>query len=148
MKKKYLITFALLLIIPLTVLAATPKVLTVSAERSGSIINYSGTTEDGVYAVMCKLYNSSDEEIDMLSSSVNNNEFTGSFTNISDETYSVACARYEGGEVKKVEVVEKANVDKTSDNPQTYDPGIITSIIILIISIVVIVGTIIYLKKK
>ena len=106
MKKSYLIIFALLLVIPFSVFAeTTPKVLTVTAENSSSTINYTGTTEDGVYAVMCKLFNSSDEEIDMLSSSVDNNTFSGTFANVSEGTYNVGCARYEGGDVKRVEVI-------------------------------------------
>lgn len=163
MKKNYLIIFTLLLLIPFSVFAATPKVLTVTAENSGSDINYSGTTEDGVSAVMCKLYDSNDEELDSLSSSVDNNSFSGSFTDLEDGTYSVGCARYEGGEIIKSRVVVGDNSDSSSDdtsvdldnnkknntnNPKTYDEGIRNSLIIFVICAAGVLGSIIYLKRQ
>jgi len=149
MKKNYLIIFTILLIIPFSVFAAeTPIVLTVTADVSGSTINYTGTTEDDVHAVMCKLFNSSDEEIDMLSSSVDNNSFSGSFTNVSDGTYNVLCARYEGGEVKSVEVVVGATTNNTSTSPKTYDAGIRIYLLMLIISIIGVAISLLHLKKR
>lgn len=151
MKKIYITFLTLLLIIPFSVFASTtPKVLTITAKNIDSEINYTGTTEDGVHAVMCKLFNSDEEEIDMLSSSVDDNSFSGKFTNVSEGKYIVACARYEGGEVKKVDVVVKevSSTNDNSKNPKTYDAGIAGSIAILVISLTGIVGSTIYLKKK
>lgn len=148
--KKISLFIVSMLLIPVSILAATtPKIVTLTAENSGSTVNYSGTTEEGSHAVMCKLYNSDNEEVDLLSSPVDNESFKGSFTNVSNGTYNVACANYEGGEVKKVEVIV-GNVDTESitNNPNTYDAGIRNAIILSIISIVGIVCICIYLKKK
>lgn len=160
MKTRYLFITALLLIIPLGVLAADPNVLTVTAENSGSTVNYSGTTEDDVHAVMCKLYDANDEEIDMLSSEVNNNAFTGSFTDIANGDYTVGCARYEGGDVITADVSvatstdndtnkdsNKAKDNKASSNPITSD-NIALFIIILVVCIVGITGSVMYIKKR
>lgn len=167
MKKRYLLILTLLLTIPfLTYAASDPRILDLTADTTESKINYTGEVEDGMYAVMCKLYNSDNEELDMLSSQVDNKKFSGSFTNLSNGKYSVVCARYEVGEVKKVDVTlgETANLDTNSDtkettsntsntsntekNPKTYDVGIKTNIIILIMSIVGIIGSTIYLTKR
>ncbi len=163
MKKNYLIIFTLLLFIPFSVLAATPKVLTVTAENSGSDINYSGTTEDGISAVMCKLYDANDVDLDSLSSSVSDNAFSGSFTDLEDGTYSVGCARYEGGEITKATVVvgdgsstvsDDTNVASdnskktTANNPKTYDEGIRNSLILFVICAAGVIGSIIYLKRR
>lgn len=164
MKKKYLVIIALLLILPFGVYASDdPAVLEVNAERDGSTINFNGTTEDDVHAVMCKLFNSSNEEVDMFSTSVEENTFSGSFTNVEDGDYNVLCARYEGGVVRSAQVVDGAtNGNGTDDNstgtgttnntnnqvnPKTYDAGITGSIIMLIVCIVGMVGSIIFIKK-
>ena len=105
MKKLKLFILTLLLILPFSVLAISyPKVLTLTAEVDGNKINYSGTIETGSHAVMCKLYNSQDEEIDKLSVAVNNFEFEGMFTTTTTGNYKVACANYEGGEIKTTNV--------------------------------------------
>ena len=161
MKKASLFIVSILLIIPFSVLAADPKVLTVTAENSGSSISYTGTTEDGVDAVMCKLYSSNDEEADKLSSSVVNNSFEGGFSDVANGTYTVACAKYEGGEVVSAEVtVENSTTSNdestttgsdsktTTSNPKTYDAGITNSIILFAICLAGAIGSAIYLKKK
>ena len=168
MKKILVFIFTLLLFIPITVKAATdPVVLTVVTSSSGSTVNYSGTTENGITAVKCKLFTLSGDEVKDLSLPVDNNEFSGVFTNVADGTYNVMCARYEGGTIKSAEVVvdstsinnqtvaptdtntsNATSVDNTKTNPQTYDAGINDSIILLIISTIGIIGSIIYLKSK
>lgn len=145
MKKVYLLILTILFIIPFKVKAATtPRVLTLEAKSTGTTIKYNGTIEEGSHAVMCKLYNSDKEEVDLLSSAVDNKEFSGSFTVSESDKYKVACANYEGGDIKEVEV--KMVVDKT--NPPTYDAGITASIIVLAVGIIGIVGVLVYLKKK
>lgn len=104
MKKNYLIILTLLLIIPLNVFASNPKVASLNALADGNIINYEGTTEEGSHAVMCKLFNASNEEIDKLSVAVNDTEFEGTFTTLTTGDYKVACANYEGGEFKEASV--------------------------------------------
>ena len=65
MKKIGLFVLTILFILPLGVKAETkPKVLKVTSTVEKTTIKYEGTTEDDVYAVMCKLYNSKNEEID------------------------------------------------------------------------------------
>ncbi len=105
MKKSILFILTILLTLPFSVLAISyPKVLTLTADTDGNKINYSGTIEDGSHAVMCKLYNSQDEEIDKLSAAVNNSKFEGMFTTTTTGNYKVACANYEGGEIKRASV--------------------------------------------
>ena len=144
MKKISLLILAVLFIVPISVFAAsTPRVLTLTAKSNGNTIEYNGTIEPGAYAVMCKLYNSSDEEVDLLSSQVSNEKFNGKFENVAAGKYNVACARYEGGEVKKAEVI----VESTA-NPKTYDAGILGSIVLVVVSLAGIAAALIYLKKR
>ena len=142
--KKVLLAL-LLIVLPVTVFAAeNPSVTKLELTNDKQVITFKGEMEDGSLAVMCKLYNSNNEEIDLLSSAVDNKNFDGSFSNVADGTYNVACANYEGGEVKKVEVV----VNNTASNPNTYDAGISSFIIVSIVSILGIIGISIYMKKK
>ena len=145
MKKYSLLIIALLLMVPMFVFAATePRVLTVTPEAKGSTVLYTGTTEDGVTAVMCKLY-AEDEEIDMLSSAVEDKKFEGSFEGVKAGKYTVSCAKYEGGEVVKADVtVEEV---KDASVPPTIDP-IHSSIIMLITFALVGVASVTYLKKR
>lgn len=126
MKKISLLVLPLLLLIPLKVLGIeNPKVLTLSANNESLEITYNGTVEAESHAVMCKLYNSSDEEIDLLSLSVDNNSFSGSFTVPDYGSYTVACANYEGGEIKKTEisvVKEKFTVTFNSNGGSAIAP--------------------------
>ena len=154
MKKFNLLFLTILLTIPFRVNAATPSVKTLEVESTGSTIKYNGTMEDGSTAVMCKLYDTSDTEIDLFSSAVDTNAFSGSFTNVADGTYDIACANYEGGQLKKVKVTVENNennttdnTDSTIDNPKTYDAGIRNSIILLTISTMAIISYTIYSKK-
>lgn len=123
--------FLILLLIPVGVFAATtPLVKILEATSSGSTITYKGTMEGESHAVMCKLYNSSDEEIDLLSLAVDNSNFEGKFENVPKGTYTIACANYEGGDIKKVSV----EVDKVNEkNPKTSDE-IIKYVSLLMIS--------------
>ena len=104
--KKIYYSFLILLLIPLSVFAIeNPKILTLELENDNHRITYEGTTEDGSHAVMCKLYDASDKELDMLSSAVDNNKFEGIFDVSEDATYRVACANYEGGPIKSETVI-------------------------------------------
>ena len=117
MKKIFMLIFTLLLIIPVSVYAAaTPQIITLEAESDESTINYNGTIDFGMTAVMCKLYNSSSEEVDKFSTAVEDNKFNGSFENVEDGDYTIYCANYEGGEIKKVDVTVG-----TTGNPKTFD---------------------------
>ena len=94
MKKVLLVL--LLLILPVTVFAAeAPKVTKLELKNDKQVITYTGEMEDDSVAVMCKLYNSKDEEIDYLSSEVNEHKFEGTFTVTKNDTYKVSCANYE-----------------------------------------------------
>ena len=153
---KYLLLTLLLL--PVTVLAAsTPRVLTLEATENNKVINYNGTIEPGSTAVMCKLYDSSDVELDLLSSPVDNNEFEGSFAVSKKGTYKIRCANYEGGETKEVTVgaesisessKSSALTTKKATNPKTYDKGIKSSVILFTVSSISMLISSIYLKKK
>lgn len=132
-----------LLLFPCMVFAAEPKVLTVETKVVGNTVNFEGTAEDGVTAVMCKLFDEDDNEVDKVSTEVDTNKFAEVFENVDKGTYKVSCAKYEGGDIVSAEAVVTA-----TSNPQTYDGGIVTSIIILLISIIGIVGAAIYLNNK
>ena len=154
--KKIGLFLCALLILPLCTLAAeNPAVKELNTKADGATISYNGTMEDGSFAVMCKLYNSKDEEIDLLSSAVDNNKFEGEFTVSVADTYTLACANYEGGEIKKVEVLVDKLIDKTTDdkiedakaNPKTGDNYTLLTII-LGTSIIGLIICAIYFKSK
>lgn len=143
MKKISLFIFIMLLLIPFSVLAEElPSVKTLTAKANKSTINFNGTIEDGSHAVMCKLFNEKNEEIDLLSAAVDEEEFNGSFENVSNGTYNVACANYEGGKIEKTEVLVKG-----SSNPKTGD-SILKYIVEFLISIIGIITGYVYLKTK
>ena len=121
MKKIKLLIISVLFLVPFSVFAK-PKVLTLTANTKDNIISYSGTTENDAHAVMCKLYNSKNVEQDLLSSEVNNNEFSGSFKVKAAGDYSVACANYEGGEIKKVEAnISEEEISQVIKKYETKD---------------------------
>ncbi len=127
--KKILLTL-LLIILPVTVFAAEPPIVSkLELSNDKGVINFNGETAEpheygtGIpsYAVMCKLYNSKSEQVDILSTEVNENKFEGSFTVTKNDTYTVYCANYEGGAIK----LETVKVDdivnpKTGDNMYIY----------------------------
>ena len=152
-----------LLFIPFGVLAATgPTVLTLTAESDGSTVNYEGTISGNSTAVMCKLLDANDGQADMLSTDVDNGAFSGNFTGVANGTYTVACADYDGGEVKTADVVvgdgttatdetsttSSSSAKTTTSNPKTYDEGIRNSIILFVICVAGVIGSSIYLKRR
>ena len=160
--KKFSVLLIILLLFPFIYVeaASTPRVLTLDATTSDTTITYNGTIEDGSYAVMCKLLNNNNEEIDLLSSSVTNNSFEGSFVVSEKANYKVACANYEGGDIKEVEVsfdddtvtdINKNNTNakkvNNASNVKTSD-NIIIFIMIGIISMCAIISLIIIKKKR
>lgn len=148
MKKINLLILTILLIVPFYVkAAATPKVLTLEVSTDGNVIEYKGTTEEDVHAVMCKLYNADKEEVDLLSSAVDSKEFTGSFSVKEKGDYKVACANYDGGEIKEAKVTFSEN-SKDKNNPETYDQGITIYIILIAVAVIGIVWLIVYKNKK
>ena len=104
MKKFLIFLLAVFFVTPTMAFADDPKVLTLNAEATNNTIGYTGTTEDGSHAVMCKLYNSNDKEIDILSVAVGNNAFEGNFTVTATGEYKVTCANYSGGSIKEANV--------------------------------------------
>ena len=64
---------------------------------------------------MCKLYDSKEKEIDLLSSAVDNNSFEGEFKVEEAGKYTIACANYEGGDFKKtsIEIEEPEEIEYT-----------------------------------
>ena len=96
--KKLMFVLTILFLIPMTALAAsTPRIITLEADATEGNIKYNGTVEPNSYAVMCKLYNEKDEELDLLSSPVSEEKFDGNFTVTESGNYKIACANYEGG---------------------------------------------------
>ena len=117
---KKIIVLLLLLVLPITAFAAEPNVVKLELKSDKQVISYTGEMEDGSFAVMCKLYNSNNEELDYLSSEVSNKKFEGKFTVSKNDTYKVSCANYEGGEIKSETIkIENAN-PKTGDLVELY----------------------------
>ena len=132
----------ILLIIPICFVkaASTPIVLTLEATADNNTVKYNGTIEVASHAVMCKLYNDKDEELDLLSSAVDAGKFEGSFVVSAKGDYKVACANYEGGDIKvattNVEtIVYKITVDpnggtiKNIEIPATVEAGTVLELI-------------------
>lgn len=97
--KKILTLLVLLLIAPIIVLADEPKVTSVDVTKSSNVITFSGETDPGLLAVMCKLLDDGDHEVNMKSVEVDNNAFEGTITAPAVGEYTVACANYDGGEI-------------------------------------------------
>ena len=132
MKKILTIVAVLLLVFPLTVNAALAgEVETITVKENGSEVEFNGTTnENPIYAVMCKLFDSSDKEVDKVSVEVADKKYEGKFTRVANGSYKVSCANYGGGDFKSATVkVTKSNIN----NPKTGD-AILTSVGILAVS--------------
>ena len=150
MKKLLTLIITLIMIIPFAVNAATsPNVKTVDATVSGATIKYTGTTEDGIYAVMCKLFDKDNNEVDLLSSAVDSNAFSGELTATATGDYKVSCARYEGGDIVSADV-KVESVPATEETTKTVPTGdnVKTYVIIAMVSIIAIAGATVYLKKR
>ena len=150
--KKLLFLLVALFIVPTCILAATsPEITKLDAKVSGKDIKYNGETTDGAYAVMCKLLNSKDEELDLLSSPVSENKFDGTFTVAENGDYKVACAIYEGGNFKTVNVTISAEESKETkevkeSNPKTADN--VLSYIIILSGCITLLGASILVRKR
>lgn len=162
--KKIILSFLLtMIIVPFTyVNAASNNVLTLTVSKANGTISYSGTTDNGVIAVSCGLYDSNNNEIDFKSSSVSNNTFNDTFTETTG-AYLVKCANYNGGDyiTKNLPLVtndintntdpsinsEQINKVTNTSNPQTGD-NVIFYIGVLILSLIgLIIGTF-YIRKN
>lgn len=154
--KKLLFLIALF-IIPTCIFAVNldkPKVTKLDATTDKFEIKYNGEVEEGSYAVMCKLLND-EEELDLLSSPVDDNKFDGTFTVTENGKYIVSCANYEGGETKIVDVTvedkeepkQEVKEEVKEENPKTGD-NIITYIVVFSISIVGLCCIILLKKRK
>ena len=126
---KKIIIALLAIILPITVNAAevaSVDELTLTNEKG--TIKYNGKVNEPTtpgahpsYAVMCKLYNSKDEEVDLYSSEVNDLKFEGSFTVTANDTYTVSCANYDSGTIKSETIkVEDITNPKTGDEVYIY----------------------------
>jgi hypothetical protein len=128
----------LIAFIPFTFVNAEnkPSVKTLEATVEASKISYSGTMENGSYAVMCKLFDNDSNEIDKLSSAVDEHKFSGEFTVTSAGDYKLFCANYEGGATKDVTVtvtVDTIVYEVTPTyNAKTYDAIVISFMIIAV----------------
>lgn len=139
--KKVLLAL-LLIVLPVTVFAAENLSVTkLELTNDKQVITFKGEMEDGSLAVMCKLYNSKDEEVDLYSTDVTANKFEGTFTVDKNDTYKVSCANYEGGEIKSETIVVKNANPKTGDSIYLY-------LTIGFISIIAIIGCTKFFKKE
>ena len=126
MKKLVTLLLAVVLLTPV-VKAAELNVKELTTKTDNGTIKYSGTTDEGVLAVSCSLFNSKNEEVDISSNQVNNNKFEGTFTVTKGDTYTVKCANYEGGKI--VSATEEIKNPATGDNIIKY--GIILGVCVL-----------------
>ena len=138
MKKIITLLLAVVLLTPV-VKAADLNVKTLEIKNDNGTLKYTGTTDEGVLAVSCSLFNSKDEEVDISSNQVNNNKFEGTFTVTKGDTYTVKCANYEGGKI--ITATEKVENPKTGDNIIIYGG-------LLLVGILGLAGLTIYNKKK
>ena len=148
--KKIVCLIISLLLIPVCVYADNPKVTSLKTEINNLTIKYSGTVETGSHAVMCKLFDKDNKEIDKLSSAVDNKKFSGSLLASSDGEYTLSCANYEGGEFKSVNLTINSNEKKDEanvKNPKTLD-SIVKYAILMVISIIGFISAKLYFKKK
>lgn len=159
MKKlsKYLLIIMLsLFIIPLVnVNAASLDVKTINATINNNKISVDGTVDNGVLAVVILVYEEDGTTlVTMKTTSVDSNDkYSDTIEVTSGKKYVVKAANYDGGTYVTTKVDGSINKNNNSNNssneknPQTYD-GIMTWIVIGLVSISGIVGTIVYRKKK
>lgn len=142
MKKILSVLFiGLITILPLNVNAKNISTLDVTSKDNK--ISVSGTTENGVLAIAVLVY-LNDDLIHMETCSNNNNKYSCELTKSFEKgEYIIKVADYEGGDY----ISKNININITENNPQTGD-NIINSIIIGGLSILGIIGSIIYFKKK
>ena len=126
MKKIITLLLAVILLTP-AVKAAELNIKELTTKTENNTIKYVGTTDEGVLAVSCSLFNSKNEEIDISSNAVDNNKFEGTFTVTKGDTYTVKCANYEGGKI--ITATEKVENPATGDKVLKY--GIILGICVL-----------------
>ena len=125
--------------------ATSPQVVSLETTVEGSTIKYNGEMEEGSYAVVCKLFDKDDNELQDYSSAVDNHKFEGSFTVETTGDYTVRCAHFEGGTVKGAEA--SVNDIPTSTNPHTGN-SIMLYVGLLVVAIVGAGIGIFYLAKK
>lgn len=146
MKKYIIILLLTVFIIPISVkAAATYDVLTVSGSQANNKVSYSGTTEEGVYAVSCSLLNSKGEEVDFKSSSVSDKKFSDTF-DASEDDYTIKCANYDGGKFVTAEV-KKGEATKTGEKNPTTGDNVINYVIILT-GCITLIGVSLVVRKR
>lgn len=106
-----------------------PNVLTVTASQSNGTISYSGTTEDGVMAVSCTLYDSTGtNDLDFDSIAVTSNAYSGTFS-IAEGDYILSCANYASGTAVSTTLVaatpeqDSTDVDVAEDSAASPETG-------------------------
>lgn len=152
MKKfsKYLLVIMLsLFVIPfVSVKAASLNVKTINASIINNQLSVDGTVDNGVLAVAILVYEEDGTTlVTMKTTSVDSNDkYSDTIEVTSGKKYVVKSANYDGGTYVTTEVDGTVNNDNEK-NPQTYD-GLMTWIILSLLSLGGIVGTIVYRKKK
>lgn len=141
--------------------AATGNVLTLEAEQDADSgeISFSGTTDQGVFAVSCILSNASGEEVFFGSAPVDSAAFDGTFT-MPVDNYILKCANYDGGdwisatigeiteEEDDTETPETGHVTNTEGGSASSDNSAIWISVGVGAVLVVAAGTVLWLKRK
>ena len=117
---KKILVLLLAIILPVSVNAASINVTKLELSNDKTVVTFKGEMEDGSVAVMCKLYDSTNEEIDLFSTEVRDNKFEGKFNVSKNDTYKVSCANYEGGDIKSETITVKNVNPKTGDLVELY----------------------------
>ena len=120
-KKSLIIAIITMFVLPFTVFAATSSVKTLDAVSTDTGIRFNGTTDSGILAVSCSLYDKDDNDLDFVSVQVEDNKFDGKFT-VANGKYTIKCANYEGGAIleKKIQVNASTTAPATGDNIILY----------------------------
>lgn len=146
MKKILLFVIAVFLVLPMTCNASS-DITNLSASYSNKNVIVTGSTSDSILAVAVMLYDGTGTNVlRMVTDSVSNDTFDTTIDSINLEagTYIVKVANYEGGDY--YETSFKVST-QSIDNPQTND-NILKSIVISVVSILGIIGCIVFLKKR
>ena len=166
MKNVKILLITIFMIIITVVLSSSVYAGTVSSinatEKEGKI-TVSGTVDSGVYAVAVVVYSGSNLEYMETANVKSDGTYSKKLEkNFDYGTYEVRVADYNGGDYKKIsvevkkettttenEVIENSTIDnkEKSSNPTTGD-NIVLWISLTVISMLGIVGTVKYLKKK
>ena len=150
-KKVFMCLLMLVLLLPfMTIKAETfAKVKTLNVDTSNGKIEVDGTTEDGCLAVTIFVYDETETDLVALqTTSVDSSNRYKDTIEVDNNNYVVKVVNYDGGDYVSKRITLSNATSKDSPNPETHDSGIKSSLILLIVGVLGMIGSRYLYKKK